>query len=85
MQLGLGNSLSAIGQYNEATEAYQKALTHNSQNIDALKGLGSSYLALNRPTRSVPFLQAAIRINSRDVDAISSLALALDMQGHRAA
>lgn len=83
--VGLGKSLSAIGQYVDAVEAYQKAIGNNGQNIDALKGLGSSYLALNRPTRALPFLQQAVRVNPRDVNAMSSLALALDMQGHRAA
>lgn len=83
--VGLGESLSAIGQYHDAADAFQQAISKNGQNIDALKGLGASYLALNRPTRALPYLQQAARVNPRDVENMSSLAIALDMQGHREA
>ena len=83
--VGLGESLSAIGQYNDAADAFQQAISKNGQNVEALKGLGASYLALNRPIRALPYLQQAARVNPKDVDTMSSLAIALDMQGHREA
>ena len=80
--IGLGDSLRAIGQYQNAEKAYQSALSRNEQNIRALKGLGKTYLALNRPTMAVPLLHDAISLNPRDVEAIGSLAVALELQGN---
>jgi len=80
--VGLGDSLRAIGQYQQAEKAYQSALSRNERNLSALKGLGKAYIALNRPTMAVPILQDALSLNRRDVDVISSLALALELQGH---
>ncbi|MBL4800398.1 MAG: tetratricopeptide repeat protein [Emcibacter sp.] len=81
-RVGLGDSLRAIGQYQQAEKAYQAALSRDEQNPRALTGLANAYILLNRPTMAIPLLNDAIALNPRNVEAISSLAVAFEMRGN---
>jgi len=76
--IGLGTSLAAVGQYNEAIEVFGDA----GSDVRALKGMAKAYIALDRPTRAIPLLNSALDIQPNDVETMGSLALSLQLQGH---
>jgi tetratricopeptide (TPR) repeat protein len=83
--VGLGDSYSAIGQYEDATKTYEDALGRDEKNLGALKGLAKAYIALGRSALAVPLLHTASMIDSNDADVISNLALTLELAGNHAA
>lgn len=79
--VGLGRALSAVGQYQEASEVFEKAANQDTGNSAALRGQANSYIALGRADQALPVLDNALAVNPGDVDALSSRAVALDSLG----
>jgi len=79
-----GRQAFELGQYNTAVNEFQKALTKNPNNPDALYNLGASLYAQGKQTRNAQFLGQAeqlyrqsIAANDQHVDAHRGLAALL--------
>lgn len=84
--IGLGRSLTALGQHLEAEDAFRRAIALDSHNPDALTGLGKALIALGRPEEAVPHLDHALRDAPAHVPALGARAVAADLLGdHRTA
>ena len=77
----LGATHYALGDYEEASKAYQKATAVAPKNINALKGYGKTLLALKQPKDAAERYRAVIKIKKDDAASFSGLGVALDMQG----
>lgn len=76
---GLGRSLMAVGQYDEAVDVLLKAA--NQRDATALGPLGTTYLILGYPRLAVENLRAAEGRGLTNPDLYSSLGVALDLTG----
>lgn len=84
--IGLGRSLTALGQHLEAEDAFRRAVSAEPRNPDARTGLATSLIALGRPQEALPHLEAALADAPAHRPAIAARAVAADLLGdHRAA
>ena len=84
-RVGLGESLMALGRYDEAIYSLSGALNADSRNPQALTALGTSYLVLNRPEIAIEKFRAAESNGGWDATLYSGLAVAYDLVGNHAA
>lgn len=78
--LEMGESLSAVGAYNEAREIMLKAVTLAPTNTRALRGLGNALVALSEPALAVGHYRAALKIKP-EAATHNGLGVAQDMLG----
>jgi Flp pilus assembly protein TadD len=76
----LGQTLAALGAYNEAADVYRDTLSTNPKNADALRGLGNALISLNQPRLALEQFQAALALKP-DPRLYNSMGVAHDMSG----
>lgn len=79
--IGLGRSLSALGQHLAAEDAFRRAVSAEPHNPDARTGLARSLIALGRPAEAVPHLDAALSDAPSHIPALAARAVAADLLG----
>jgi len=81
-RVGLGESLMALGRYDEALYTLTGAQNTDSRNPQILTALGTSYLVLNRPEMAIEKFKAAETHGGWDGTLYSGLAVAYDLIGN---
>ena len=81
-RVGLGESLMALGRYDEAIYSLTGAFNSDSKNPQALTALGTSYLVLNRPEMAIENFRSAESHGGWDGTLYSGLAIAYDLIGN---
>ncbi len=82
--LAMGDTLLALGAYNDATKAYHDAIDRGVT-VDAYRGLGNALIAQGQPGLALTQFEQAIRLAEDDVRGYSGKGVALDMIGDYAA
>lgn len=78
--LGLGRSLTKLGDNERASEAFEVALKLDGRNIEALYGLGNALIGLNRPQLAIGRFETALSLKE-NARAYNGLGVAYDMLG----
>ena len=73
----LGNALMDTSRFNEAGDAYQKALDINPKDVDVRVDLGTCYRNLKEPNKAVEEYRKALQINPGHVNGHKNLAVVL--------
>jgi tetratricopeptide (TPR) repeat protein len=73
----LGNSLMDTHRFQEAIDAYQKAIELDPKNVDVRVDLGTCYRNIGRPDRAVKEYRKALAINPRHLNAHRNLGVVL--------
>jgi tetratricopeptide (TPR) repeat protein len=73
----LGNILMDTSRFQEAINAYQKALELNPKNVDVIVDMGTCYRGIGRSDRAVEEYRKAIAINPRHLYAHRNLGTVL--------
>ncbi len=82
--LAMGDTLLALGAYNDATKAYHDAISRGAT-VDAYRGLGNALIGQGQPGLALTQFDEAIRRAGDDVRGYSGKGVALDMLGDYAA
>ncbi|MFQ5954411.1 MAG: tetratricopeptide repeat protein, partial [Kiloniellales bacterium] len=82
--LAMGDTLLALGAYNDAVMAYHDAISRGAK-VDAYRGLGNALIAQDQPALALTQFDEAIRRAAGDVRGYSGKGVALDMLGDYAA
>jgi Flp pilus assembly protein TadD len=80
----LGDTLLELGQYNEASQAYEGALRLSPQNSAALVGQGRALLQSDRPQLALAPLRRELAAHPENLKAITALGVAQDLTGDHA-
>lgn len=83
----LGNDLMDGARYEEAIDAYQKALSLDPRNVDVRVDMGTCYRRVGKPEIAVKEFRKAIEIDPRHIYAHKNLAvvLAYDLKDNKGA
>lgn len=83
----LGNTLMDASRFDEAVEAYQKALDIDPKNVDVRVDMGTCYKNARKPDKAVEEYRKALQINPRHLNGQRNLAvvLAFDLRDRAAA
>jgi len=83
----LGNTMMDTSRFNEAIDAYQKALDINPKNVDVRVDMGTCYKNIGRPDRAVEEYRKALKLNPQHLNGHKNLAvvLAFDLNDKRQA
>ncbi|MFI5294088.1 MAG: tetratricopeptide repeat protein [Thermodesulfovibrionales bacterium] len=73
----LGNALMDTKRFNEAIDAYQKALAINPKNVDVRVDLGTCYRNSGRPAEAIKEYRKALEIDPRHLNAHKNLGVVL--------
>jgi len=69
-----GNRFFDAHKYTEAIEEYNKVLSHDPKNTDAMNALGNSYIVLSQPAAAEKMFKASLEIK-RSLDALCKLGI----------
>ena len=75
-----GDALTMLGQYDDASASFSRALQRDRSSIRAKTGLGRLRLATNPAEAEILFLEV-LQSNPRDTTALNNLGIARDLQG----
>ncbi len=78
----LGNILMDTRRFDEATDAYQKALAINPKNIDVRVDLGTCYRNIGKPDLAVKEYRKALEMDPRHLNAHMNLGIVLAYDLH---
>jgi tetratricopeptide (TPR) repeat protein len=83
----LGNTYMDTRRFNEAIDAYSKALALDPKNVDVRVDMGTCYKNIGRPDMAVKEYRKAIQINPNHVNAHRNLGVVLssDLKDNKAA
>ena len=76
-----GNNFFADGHYENALQAYEKALHDNSTHLPALRGKARSLLQLNRYQEALPIFNQAIQIEPQFAGTYANRGILYDRMG----
>lgn len=62
--INLGHCLRRLGKYSEAIDYYQKSISYNANQPEALSSIGFTYLLMGRTDDAVYWLNSCLSINS---------------------
>lgn len=77
--LGMADTLSDLGRYQEANQYYQMALKIDPNNTIAKRKLGKTYIALKEPEPAIEQFEEILQKNKADYQTINYLAVLLDI------
>jgi tetratricopeptide (TPR) repeat protein len=77
----MGRIYAELGQFDEASEAFQRALDRDADDIDSLIGLGRVELATGKPTEAIARFDEAIEIDPGQATAHIGRGQALEILG----
>lgn len=77
----LGDLYESTGRHTEALAAFEKALSNDPSNVEALIGLGKVYQRLNRPEDAEASLRNAVEAHPGDANAFNTLGVFLFQSG----
>ena len=75
-----GDALTMLGQYDDASASFSRALQQDRSSLRAKTGLGRLRLATNPAEAEILFLEV-LQSNPRDTTALNNLGIARDLQG----
>lgn len=75
-----GDALTMLGQFDDASASFSRALQRDRSSIRAKTGLGRLRLATNPAEAEILFLEV-LQSNPRDTTALNNLGIARDLQG----
>ena len=64
----LGNTMMDTSRFNEAIDAYRKALGIDPKNVDVRVDMGTCYRNAGRPDMAVKAIQKALEINPKHLN-----------------
>jgi len=78
----LGNALMDSSRFNEAVDAYQKALALDPKNVDVRVDMGTCYRGLKKPENAIEEYRKAVKINPNHLNAHRNMAVVLAFDLH---